>query len=75
MYTPPDVSVFEHVQRGALRMIMGVQKHTPVAVLEGDLAAMSIQMRMDFRKCSLIGNLKMASWDSLLGQVHGQLCR
>ena len=73
VYTPPDVSVFEHVQRGALRMIMGVQKHTPVAVLEGDLAAMSIQMRMDFRKCSLIGKLKMAPSDSLLGQVHGQL--
>lgn len=73
VYTPPDVSVFEHVQRGALRMIMGVQKHTPVAVLEGDLAAMSVQMRMDFRKSALFGKLKMAPSDSLLGQVREQL--
>jgi len=72
VYTPPDISIFEAVQRTALRMIAGAQVHTPIVVLEGDLGASTIQERMDLRKCSLIGKLKMASSESLLGQVRDQ---
>lgn len=72
VYTPPDISVFENVQRIALRMIAGAQIHTPIVVLEGDLGASTIQERMDLRKCSLLGKLKMASSESLLGQIRDQ---
>lgn len=53
-------------------MIAGAQIHTPIVVLEGELGASTIQERMDLRKCSLIGKLKMASNESLLGQVRDQ---
>lgn len=72
VYTPPDIAIFEAVQRRALRMIAGAQIHTPIVVLEGDLGASTIQERMDLRKCSLIGKLKMASSESILGQVRDQ---
>ena len=72
VYTPPKIDLFEGVQRAALRMIAGAQVHTPIVVLEGDLGASTIQERMDLRKCSLIGKLKMASNESLLGQVRDQ---
>jgi len=72
VYTPPDIGVFEAVQRKALRMIAGAQIHTPIVVLEGDFGARTMQQRMDTRKCSLIGKLKMAPGESLLGQIWGQ---
>jgi len=72
VYTPPKVEIFESVQRAALRMITGGQTHTPIAVLEGDLGACSIQSRMDIRKCALLGKIHLASDESLLGQLRGQ---
>ena len=73
VYSPPDTIVLERVQRSALRMIMGVQTHTPVAVLESDLSAGSMQHRMDKRKCALLGKLKLAREGSLLSFVNKNL--
>ena len=73
VYTPPNPLVLERVQRSALRMIYGAQMHAPVVVLEGDIGAQSIQSRMDQRKCALLGKLKLAKSDSLLGQVQSNL--
>ena len=73
VYSPPDTIVLERVQRSALRMIMGVQTHTPVAVLESDLSACSMQHRMDKRKCALLGKLKLAREGSLLSFVNKNL--
>jgi len=47
VYTPPDIGVFEVVQRKALRMIAGAQIHTPIVVLEGDFGARTMQQRME----------------------------
>lgn len=72
VYSPPDITVLESVQRSALRMIAGAQQHTPVAVLEGEFNARSMKERMDMRKSALLGKLKMASEESLLGQIRDQ---
>ena len=72
VYTPPDMSAFEAVQRAALRMIAGAQAHTPIVALEGEFGACSISDRADMRKCALLGKLHHAPKESLLGQLLPQ---
>ena len=73
VYSPPDTMVLERVQRSALRMIMGVQTHAPMVVLESDLGACSIQHRMDMRKSALLGKMQLAREGSLLSVVNSNL--